>query len=76
MNSGLFMRKLTLLSAVILLSSCNLLSQNSSYDDFRNPFIKQAQSDVDNNKLDEAIADYESALGANPKLASVHESLG
>lgn len=68
--------------SIVLLASCALIGCDvpnkveSQYDDSRNPFYKQAQQDLDNNNPDAAIADYENALAANPKLAQAHYELG
>jgi tetratricopeptide (TPR) repeat protein len=67
---------------IVLLASCTLTGCDltnkveSQYDDSRNPLYKQAQQDLDNNNPDAAIADYENALAANPKLAEAHYELG
>ena len=70
------MRLFFLLPALLLLSSCNLIDKGTSYDDERNPYIKEADQDVTASKYVEAESAYLNALQADPKLASVHESLG
>jgi LysM repeat protein len=69
------LRRLCLAVAVSsLLAGC---SQDASQpDDVTNPHYKQAQQDLDNNNPTAAIADYEQALAANPKLAGAHYELG
>ncbi len=68
-----------------LLAGCNLLqkeagsggaNENSEYDDDRNPMIKKAQDDLAADRVDNAVSDYEMALTLNPKLNSVHSTLG
>lgn len=53
-----------------------MADKNAQYDDERNPYYKQAQQDLDSNDPPSAIADYEAALGVNPKLAGAHYQLG
>jgi LysM repeat protein len=69
------LRRLYLAVAVSsLLAGC---SQDASQpDDATNPHYKQAQQDLDNNNPAAAIADYEQALAANPKLAGAHYEIG
>jgi LysM repeat protein len=69
------LRRLSLAVAVTsLLAGC---SQDASQpDDATNPHYKQAQQDLDNNNPAAAIADYEQALAANPKLAGAHYEIG
>lgn len=71
-------RSLYFLAAVSLaLTGCDLINkQDAQHDDSRNPYYKQAQQDLDNNNPAAAAADYEAALGANPKLAGAHYQLG
>jgi LysM repeat protein len=65
------------IAASLSLAGCNLAnSQDAQYDDARNPHYKQAQQDLDNNKPADAAAEYEAALGANPKLAGAQYQLG
>jgi len=65
------------LTVSLSLVGCDVANKGEvQYDDSRNPYYKQAQQDLDNNNFDAAIADYESALGANPKLAGAHYQLG
>jgi LysM repeat protein len=66
-----------ILAALLSLAGCNLAnSQDAPYDDSRNPHYKQAQQDLDNNKPADAVAEYEAALGENPKLAGAQYQLG
>src|SRR5260221_3887763 len=64
-------------TACLALAGCGPAArQEAQYDDPRNPYYKQAQQDLDNNNAAAAAGDYESALGANPKLAVAHYQLG
>jgi LysM repeat protein len=68
-----------LLAASLILSACNNQAQDkdpAQTDSDSNPNYKQAQQDLDNNNPSGAIADYEAALAANPKLAGAHYELG
>ena len=60
-------------AASLALVGCNLADKE---DNSSNPHYRQAQEDIDNNNPAGAVADYESALGENPKLAGAHYSLG
>jgi tetratricopeptide (TPR) repeat protein len=66
--------------AALALVGCNQASadkdpaQTDSPD--TNPNYKQAQQDLDNNNPQGAVADYDAALAANPKLAGAHYELG
>jgi tetratricopeptide (TPR) repeat protein len=67
------------LAAALALAGCDQVNKDSAAaqtDDSNNPNYKQAQQDLDNNNPTGAIADYEAALGANPKLAGAHYELG
>jgi len=65
------------LAVALVLSGCDMAkTQEVQYDDSRNPFYQQAQQDLDNNNPAAAAADYEKALGANPKLVEAHYQLG
>src|SRR5450755_163119 len=64
-------------AASLALAGCNMADkQEAQYDDSRNPYYKQAQQDLDNNNPAAAASDYETALGANPKLVEAHYQLG
>ena len=66
-------------STALILSACNNQAQDkdpTQADSDSNPNYKQAQQDLDNNNPAGAVADYEAALGANPKLAGAHYELG
>ena len=64
-------------AASLALVGCNMTDKEEArHDDSGNPHYKQAQEDLDNNKPDAAVADYEAALGENPKLAGAHYELG
>lgn len=66
-----------ILTASLALVGCDLANkQDAQYDDSRNPYYRQAAQDLDNNNPAAAAADYEAALGANPKLAGAHYQLG
>jgi tetratricopeptide (TPR) repeat protein len=68
-----------LLVTALILSACNNQAQDkdpTQADSDSNPNYKQAQQDLDNNNPAGAVADYEAALGANPKLAGAHYELG
>jgi tetratricopeptide (TPR) repeat protein len=66
-----------ILAALLSVAGCNLAnSQDSPYDDSRNPHYKQAQQDLDNNKPADAAADYEAALAEDPKLPGAQYQLG
>jgi len=65
--------------AALALVGCNQASADkdpAQTDSDSNPNYKQAQQDLDNNNPQGAVADYESALAANPKLAGAHYELG
>ena len=65
------------LAASLALVGCDQLNKDSAQTDTAsNPNYKQAQQDLDNNNPSGAIADYEAALAANPKLAKAHYELG
>jgi LysM repeat protein len=68
-----------LLATSLILSACNNQAQDkdpAQADSDSNPNYKQAQQDLDNNNPSGAVADYEAALAANPKLAGAHYELG
>jgi len=65
--------------ATLALAGCNQASADkdpTQTDSDSNPNYKQAQQDLDNNNPQGAVADYEAALAANPKLAGAHYELG
>ena len=63
-------------AATLVLAGCDMMNkQDAQFDDSRNPYYKKAQQDLDTNP-EAAIADYEAALGANPKLIEAHYQLG
>jgi len=69
------------LALSLALVGCDQVNKDTSStaahtDDANNPNYKQAQQDLDNNNPSAAIADYEAALAANPKLAGAHYELG
>jgi LysM repeat protein len=65
------------LVASLALAGCDQINKESAQtDDATNPNYKQAQQDLDNNNPSGAIADYEAALAADPKLAGAHYELG
>jgi phage tail protein X len=72
--------RLTLVFALALaLVGCNQASADkdpAQTDSDANPNYKQAQQDLDNNNPTAAVADYDAALDANPKLAGAHFELG
>src|ERR1700744_4908672 len=66
-------------AAALTLAGCNQASADkdpAQTDSDSNPNYKQAQQDLDNNNPSGAVADYEAALAANPKLAGAHYELG
>lgn len=66
-----------LIISSLALAGCDMANkEEAQYDDARNPKYKQAQQDLDNNNPAAAVADYEAALGLNPKLAGAHYELG
>jgi LysM repeat protein len=68
-----------LLATSLILSACNNQAADkdpTQTDSDSNPNYKQAQQDLDNNNPSGAVADYEAALAANPKLAGAHYELG
>ncbi len=66
-----------ILTASLTLVGCDVANKGAAqYDGPSNPYYKQAQQDLENNNPDAAIADYENALAANPKLAGAHYELG
>jgi LysM repeat protein len=66
------------LAAALALAGCDQLNKDTTTqtDGSGNPNYKQAQQDLDNNNPAAAIADYDAALAANPKLAGAHYELG
>jgi len=63
-------------AATLALAGCDMVNkQDAQYDDSRNPFYKQAQTDLETSP-EAAIVDYEKAIGANPKLAGARYQLG
>jgi LysM repeat protein len=62
-------------AASLILAGCNQ-KEEAQVDDPSNPHYKQAQQDLDNNNPKAAVADYEEALAADPKLAGAHYELG
>jgi LysM repeat protein len=66
-----------LIAAVWVLAGCNQATQeDAQYDDSRNPYYKQAQQDLDNDKPTAAAEDYETALSINPRLSGAQYQLG
>jgi LysM repeat protein len=68
-----------LLATSLILSACNNQAADkdpAQTDSDSNPNYKQAHQDLDNNNPSGAVADYEAALAANPKLAGAHYELG
>jgi Tfp pilus assembly protein FimV len=64
-------------AASLALVGCNFSDkEEAQHDDSSNPHYKQAQEDIDNNNPNAAVADYQAALGENPKLPGAHYSLG
>jgi hypothetical protein len=64
------------LGVALVLTGCKQAANEAEqYDDSRNPFYKQAQADLESSNPSAAVADYEAALGANPKLAGAHYNL-
>jgi LysM repeat protein len=75
MSSRLFLA----FAAALSLAGCNQASadkDSASTDPDNNPNYKQARQDLDNQNPSGAVADYEAALAANPKLAGAHYELG
>jgi LysM repeat protein len=73
----MFRRSILLFAAALALAGCNLIKkQSAAYDDSRNPHYQQAQQDLDAGNTAAAAAQYEAALGENPKLAQAHYELG
>jgi hypothetical protein len=66
------------LAAALALAGCDQINKDTTTqtDGTANPNYKQAQQDLDNNNPSAAIADYDAALAANPKLAGAHYELG
>jgi tetratricopeptide (TPR) repeat protein len=66
------------LMAVMALTGCNSQADKdpTQTDSDSNPNYKQAQQDLDNNNPEGAVADYQAALAANPKLPGAHYELG
>jgi LysM repeat protein len=63
-------------SLALALGGCNpAATQETQYDDARNPHYKQAQQDLEGNNPNAAVADYEAALGDDSKLAGAHYEL-
>jgi tetratricopeptide (TPR) repeat protein len=67
-----------MLVAVLALTGCNSQADKdpAQTDSDSNPNYKQAQQDLDNNNPEGAVADYQAALAANPKLPGAHYELG
>jgi nucleoid-associated protein YgaU len=64
------------IAATLALVGCDMTNkEDTQYDDSRNPYYKKAQTDIETSP-DAAIADYEAAIGANPKLTEAHYQLG
>ena len=64
-------------AASLALAGCNFANKEEAhYDDSRNPNYKQAQQDLESNNPNGAVADYQAALAADPKLAGAHYELG
>jgi LysM repeat protein len=64
-------------AASLALVGCNMADkEEAQQDDSSNPHYKQAQQDLDNNNPLGAVADYDTALAGNPKLAGAHYELG
>jgi LysM repeat protein len=75
MSSRLFLA----CAAALTLAGCNQASADkdpAQTDSDNNPNYKQARQDLDNQNPSGAVADYEAALAANPKLAGAHYELG
>ena len=51
-------------------------SQDTQYDDARNPHYKAAQTALDNNNATAAASEYEAALATNPSLQEAQYQLG
>jgi LysM repeat protein len=65
------------LAAALALAGCDQMNKDTTQSDgSTNPNYKQAQQDLDSNNPSSAVADYEAALVANPKLAGAHYELG
>jgi LysM repeat protein len=66
-----------IIGASIGLVGCNQATkQEVQADNSSNTYYKQAQEDLDNNKPDAAVVDYEAALAANPNLPGAQYQLG
>jgi tetratricopeptide (TPR) repeat protein len=73
------LRLYLVLAAALALGGCNNQAADkdpAQADSDSNPNYKQAQQDLDNNNPQGAVADYQAALGANPKLPGAHYELG
>jgi len=64
--------------AALTLGGCNQSADKdpAQTDSDSNPNYKQAQQDLDSDNPQAAVADYQAALAANPKLAGAHYELG
>ena len=64
-------------AASLALVGCNFSDKEGALtDDPSNPHYKAAQQDIDNNNPSGAVAEYESALAHDPKLADAHYKMG
>jgi LysM repeat protein len=65
-------------AAALALAGCNQSADKdpAQTDSDSNPNYKQAQQDLDSDNPQAAVADYQAALAANPKLAGAHYELG
>ena len=68
-----------MLMAALALGGCNNSQTDkdpAQTDSDSNPNYKQARQDLDNKNPQGAVADYQAALAANPKLPGAHYELG
>ena len=65
-------------AAALALAGCNQSADKdpAQTDSDSNPNYKQAQQDLDSDNPQAAVADYQAALAANPKLPGAHYELG
>jgi hypothetical protein len=62
--------------ATLALAGCDMADkQDTQYDDSRNPYYKKAQADLETSP-EAAVTDYQSSIGANPKLVEARYQLG
>jgi LysM repeat protein len=71
-------RPFLVFAAALALVGCNQATDKdpAQTDSDSNPNYKQAQQDLQNGNAQGAVADYQAALAANPKLAGAHYELG